>query len=140
MQTASPVLEQPQPAAPRTRSDPEVRSLALELPASTSPLRALKNRELAVLLAGAFVTNIGVWIGRVAVGVWAAETTCKAGATGAVTAMVFLPAVLGPVGGALSDRADLKRWLLRWAIGIGERPLLWNEGVLDGKIVAAGAP
>jgi MFS family permease len=118
MSSASSVLEHPQPAAPRTQSQPEVvASIAPELPASTSPLRAFKNRDFLLLLTGAFVSNIGTWMERVAVGVWVTETTGKAAATGFVTAMLFLPvAILAPIGGALTDRSERRSWLLRCSI------------------------
>ncbi|MBL8955545.1 MAG: MFS transporter [Myxococcaceae bacterium] len=79
---------------------------------SLSPLRAFRHRDFLLLCLGAFVSNIGVWVGRVAVGVWVTETTGKASATGAVTALIFLPSILGPVGGAMSDRTSMRRWLV----------------------------
>ncbi len=109
------MLEQSQSTAERTRSQPELPSIAAELPVerrSASPLRAFHHRDFFLLCLGGFVANIGVWIGRVAVGVWVTETTGKAAATGAVTALIFLPSVLGPVGGALSDRVHMRRWLV----------------------------
>ena len=50
MQSASNVLEQPQPAAPRTQSGPEVVSITPELPVSNSPLRAFKNRDFLLFV------------------------------------------------------------------------------------------
>lgn len=92
-------------------------AIAAELPVSTSPLRAFKNRDFLLLCIGAFVSNIGTWMERVAVGVWVTETTGKAAATGFVTAMLYLPViVLGPIGGALSDRTERKKWLMRVTI------------------------
>jgi MFS family permease len=83
------------------------------LPASTSPLRAFRQREFALLCAGAFVSNVGTWMERVAVGVWVTQTTGSASWTGWVTAMLFLPvAVLGPLGGTLSDRSSRRRWII----------------------------
>jgi MFS family permease len=106
------VLEQPQTEAVTRQLEPEV-----ELPpakVSSSPLRAFAHRDFALLCAGAAVSNVGTWMERVAVGVWVTETTGQAAWTGLVTAMLFLPvAVLGPLGGALSDRANRRQWLLR---------------------------
>lgn len=104
------MLEQTQPAAQKTLSQPEI--AAILPPASVSPLRAFKHRDFLLLCLGGFVANIGVWVGRVSVGVWVTETTGKAAATGAVTALIFLPSVLGPIGGALSDRIHMRRWLV----------------------------
>ncbi len=80
---------------------------------SSSPLRAFQSRDFAWLCAGAFISNVGTWMERVAVGVWVTQTTGSAAWTGAVTALLFLPvAVLGPLGGTLSDRSARRPWLL----------------------------
>jgi MFS family permease len=90
-----------------------VHEVAAELPSSTSPLRAFRHGDFALLCAGAFVSNVGTWMERVAVGVWVTQSTGSASWTGWVTAMLFLPvAVLGPVGGTLSDRSSRRRWLI----------------------------
>jgi MFS family permease len=113
MHMSTNVLEQPQPAAARPLEEPQVASLAPELPTSASPLRAFRNRDFLLLCTGAFVSNIGTWMERVAVGVWTTESTGLAAATGLVTAMLFVPvAVLGPIGGALSERTDRRSWLI----------------------------
>jgi predicted MFS family arabinose efflux permease len=79
---------------------------------SSSPLRAFAHRDFVLLCSGAFISNVGIWMERVAVGVWVTQTTGRAAATGLVTAMLFLPvAVLGPLGGAWSDRVERRVWL-----------------------------
>ncbi|MBK7860682.1 MAG: MFS transporter [Archangiaceae bacterium] len=109
MHITSTVLERTQPAA---AAPPLGGEATIEVP-SASPLRAFKNRDFLLLCVGAFISSVGTWMERVAVGVWVTETTGLAAATGLVTAMLFVPvAVLGPLGGALSDRADRKKWLL----------------------------
>jgi MFS family permease len=76
-------------------------------------LAPLRNRPFARLWTGAFVSNIGTWMETVAIGIYVTETTGKASWTGAVAAAGFVPtAVLGPVGGALADRAARKRVLI----------------------------
>jgi MFS family permease len=90
-----------------------VHEVAAELPSSTSPLRAFRHGDFALLCAGAFVSNVGTWMERVAVGVWVTQSTGSASWTGWVTAMLFLPvAVLGPLGGTLSDRSSRRKWLI----------------------------
>jgi MFS family permease len=79
--------------------------------------RALRHRDFAALCAGAFVSNIGIWMERVAVGIWVTQKTGQASWTGAVTAMIFLPvAFLGPLGGALADRYPRRGWLITFSL------------------------
>ncbi len=80
MHTVSRVLEQPQTAVPDPRM-PGLEPLA-ERKVTHSPLRALSQRDFALLLAGAFVSNVGTWMERVAVGVWVTQTTGRAADTG----------------------------------------------------------
>lgn len=62
---------------------------------------------------GAFISNIGIWMETVGVGILVTETTGKATWTGIVAAAAFVPAaVLGPIGGALADRLERKKLLL----------------------------
>jgi MFS family permease len=80
---------------------------------SSSPLRAFRDRDFLLLCIGAFISNVGTWMERIAVGIWVDEATKSASWTGWVTAMLFLPvAVLGPIGGALADRSARRRWLI----------------------------
>ena len=76
-------------------------------------LSAFRHPDYAKIWTGAFVSNIGTWMENIAVGVYVTETTGKAGWTGTIAALMFLPAVvLGPIGGALADRFDRRRYLM----------------------------
>jgi len=64
------------------------------------------------------VSNIGSWMQTVAVGVYVTARTGRSGWTGVVAAAAFLPiGLLSPVGGALADRLDRRRWLILTTIG-----------------------
>jgi MFS family permease len=59
------------------------------------------------------VSNIGTWMQTVAVGALVTARTGQASWTGLVAAAAFLPlAILSPIGGALADRHDRRRWLI----------------------------
>ncbi|MDP9070946.1 MAG: MFS transporter, partial [Actinomycetota bacterium] len=59
------------------------------------------------------MSNIGTWMQTVAVGALVTERTGRASWTALVAVAAFLPiGVLSPVGGALADRLDRRRWLL----------------------------
>lgn len=75
-------------------------------------LRAFRHADYTKIWAGAFLSNVGTWMENIAVGVYVTETTHKAGWTGTIAALMFLPAVvLAPIGGALADRFDRRRYL-----------------------------
>ena len=77
------------------------------------PLAPLRHRRFALMWFGAFISNIGIWMETVGVGILVTETTGKATWTGIVAAAGFVPAaVLGPIGGALADRLERKKLLL----------------------------
>jgi MFS family permease len=81
-------------------------------------LRPLRQRDFALVWAAALVSNIGSWMQTVAVGVLITELTGQAGWTGLVAAAAFLPmGLLSPVGGAMADRVDRRRWLLGTTLG-----------------------
>jgi MFS family permease len=81
-------------------------------------LRPLRQRDYALIWTAALVSNIGTWMQTVAVGVLIVDLTGKAGWTGLVAAVAFLPiGLLSPVGGAMADRVDRRRWLLATTIG-----------------------
>jgi MFS family permease len=71
------------------------------------------------LWSSALVSNIGTWMQTVALGVLVyARSGHQAGWTGLVAAAAFLPmGLLAPVGGALADRFDRRRWLLVTTVG-----------------------
>lgn len=81
-------------------------------------LRPLRHRDFALVWTAALVSNVGSWMQMVAVGVLVTLDTGKAGWTGVVAAAAFLPmGLLSPVGGAMADRHDRRRWLLLTTVG-----------------------
>ena len=85
---------------------------------SLSSLRPLGRRDFALVWSAALVSNIGSWMQTVAVGVLVTARTNQAGWTGLVAAAAFLPmGLLSPVGGAMADRVDRRRWLLLTTVG-----------------------
>ena len=78
-----------------------------------SSFRPLRHRGYALLWGSSLVSNIGTWMQTVAVGALVTERTGKAGWTALVAVAAFLPiGLLAPVGGAIADRTDRRRWLL----------------------------
>lgn len=81
-------------------------------------LRPLRRRDFTLIWLAALVSNVGTWMQTVAVGVLIADVTGQAGWTGLVAAAAFLPiGLLSPVGGAMADRVDRRRWLLLTTAG-----------------------
>ena len=59
------------------------------------------------------MSNVGTWMETVAVGDLVAVRTGEAGWTGLVAAAAFLPmGLMGPIGGAIADRVDRRRFML----------------------------
>ena len=78
-----------------------------------SSFRPLRHRGFALLWSSSLVSNIGTWMQTVAVGALVTERTGRAGWTALVAVAAFLPiGLLAPVGGAIADRTDRRRWLL----------------------------
>ena len=76
-------------------------------------LRALRHRSFAVIWAGGLVSNAGTWMQTVAVGALVAEDTGQAVWAALVAVAAYLPiGALGPVGGALADRVDRRRFVM----------------------------
>jgi MFS family permease len=87
-------------------------------PTRFSSFRPLRNRQFALVWSAALVSNIGSWMQTIAVGVLVTELTHKAGWAGLVAAAAFLPiGVLSPIGGALADRVERRRFLILTTIG-----------------------
>jgi MFS family permease len=85
-------------------------------------LRPLRHRNFALLFSAGLVSNAGTWMQTVAVGALVGKLTGQAGWVGLVMAGAFLPlAVFGPIGGALADRVDRRRFLI--AAGLLEAAL-----------------
>ena len=80
---------------------------------TSASLRPLRGRNFALVWSAALVSNIGSWMQTVAVGVFVTEVTGQAKWTGLVAAAAFVPiGFLSPVGGAMADRVDRRKWLL----------------------------
>jgi MFS family permease len=78
-------------------------------------LRPLRSRNFALIWSAALVSNLGSWMQTVALGVLVYTHTGSAGAgwAGLVAAAAFVPiGLLAPVGGALADRLDRRKWLI----------------------------
>jgi MFS family permease len=75
--------------------------------------RPLRSRNFALIWSAALVSNVGSWMQTVALGVLVFARTDRPGWTGLVAAAGFLPiGLLAPLGGALADRLDRRRWLI----------------------------
>jgi MFS family permease len=80
------------------------------------PWRALQSPDYASVWLGAFISNMGTWLERIALGVYIAELTGSAGWSGLGAALLFLPAiVMAPLGGILADRFERRKFLL-WGV------------------------
>ncbi|HEY7916113.1 MAG TPA: MFS transporter [Acidimicrobiales bacterium] len=76
-------------------------------------LRPLRSRNFALIWSAALVSNVGSWMQTVALGILVYARTGQPGWTGLVAAAGFIPiGLLAPVGGALADRLDRRRWLI----------------------------
>jgi MFS family permease len=74
--------------------------------------RPLRHRNFALVWTAALISNVGTWMETVAVGDLVAVRTGEAGWTGLVAAAGFLPmGLMGPVGGAIADRVDRRRFM-----------------------------
>src|SRR5215468_9328502 len=77
-----------------------------------SSLRAFRHPNFVRFWLGAFISNVGTWMETIGVGVYVTQATGRAGWTGTVAALMYLPTlVLGPLAGALADRTDRRRLL-----------------------------
>ena len=76
-------------------------------------LRPLRSRNFALIWSAALISNLGSWMQTVALGVLVFERTDAPGWAALVAAAGFIPiGLLAPVGGALADRLDRRRWLI----------------------------
>ncbi|MDQ3570497.1 MAG: MFS transporter, partial [Actinomycetota bacterium] len=101
-----PVLEHPATGPRRGRHHLKF------LSSSRASFRPLRHRNFALYWGANLVSNIGTWMQTVAVGALVTAQTGQASWAALVAAAVFLPiGVLAPVGGALADRLDRRRWL-----------------------------
>jgi len=83
-----------------------------------SSLQPLRRRNFALIWSAALVSNVGSWMQTVAVGALVTEATGKSAWTGIVAAAAFIPiGLLSPVGGALADRVDRRRYFITTTVG-----------------------
>jgi len=83
-----------------------------------SSLQPLRRRNFALIWTAALVSNVGSWMQTVAVGALVTEVTGKSAWTGIVAAAAFIPiGLLAPVGGALADRVDRRRYFIGTTMG-----------------------
>jgi MFS family permease len=88
-----------------------------EAPAPTRGLRhafrALRHRDFALFLTGAFISSTGMWMQNVTVPYVLNEATGSATWVGLAGFAQFIPAmVMGPIGGTFADRFPRRRILL----------------------------
>jgi len=80
---------------------------------SSAGLAPFRHRDFALLWSGSLVSNVGSWMQTVAVGALVTASTGRATWAVLVAAGAFLPiGLLSPVGGALADRLERRRWLM----------------------------
>ena len=83
-----------------------------------SVLGLLKDRDIALFLAGKLLSSSGAWIQNIAAAVLMFELTRSALMVGLVSTLQFFPtAALALLAGMLSDRVDRRR-LLMWGRGL----------------------
>ena len=83
-----------------------------------SSLEPLRRRNFALIWSAALVSNVGSWMQTVAVGALVTEATGKSTWTGIVAAAAFIPiGIFAPIGGALADRVDRRRYFIATTVG-----------------------
>jgi MFS family permease len=73
---------------------------------------SLRHRNFRLLWTGAILSNVGTWMQSVALSWFVFELTRSAFWVSFITFVNFLPIVLSPIGGVLTDRLDRRRILL----------------------------
>jgi MFS family permease len=83
-----------------------------------SSLRPLRHRNFALIWSAAIVSNAGSWMQAVAVSALVTDLTHQSFWTGLVAAAAFLPiGIFSPIGGAIADRIDRRRFFLATTAG-----------------------
>jgi MFS family permease len=83
-----------------------------------SSLRPLRHRNFALIWSAALVSNVGSWMQTVAVGALVTAKTHQSAWTGIVAAAAFIPiGLFSPVGGAMADRVDRRKWFIGTTVG-----------------------
>ena len=80
---------------------------------SVAAFRPLRSRDYAIVWSAGLVSNIGTWLQTVAVGALVTGLTRNPIWTAVAYVAAFLPmGVLSPIGGALADRLDRRRFTI----------------------------
>lgn len=100
----------------------------------------LGNRQYALFIAAAFVSNIGLWLSNLAVPYVIFQTTGSALWVSAVTFAQFVPNFfMAPFGGSIADRYDRRRVLLITqagaAIAAAALWLAWSLGARSPALI-----
>ncbi|WP_223746374.1 MFS transporter [Myxococcus faecalis] len=86
--------------------------MSLSSLANLPSFRAFRHREFLAVWSGALVSNVGTWMEVLALGVFVTKVTGRAEWTGGVAALTYLPSlILSPLGGALADRFDRRKYV-----------------------------
>src|SRR5882724_2027795 len=97
--------------------------------------RALRVRNYRLFASGQIVTNVGIWMQRVAQDWLVLELTNSGTALGIVTALQFGPMVVfGLWGGMLADRYDKRRLLIAARAFMGLQALVLGILVVSGLV------
>ncbi|MCZ7528026.1 MAG: MFS transporter [Acidimicrobiia bacterium] len=93
----------------------------------------MRNRDFALFLTGAFLSNAGSWMQNITVPFVVYEVTGSASWVGFVAFAQFIPAVVvGPLGGVLADRISRRRILLATsllgALAASGLAVVWADG------------
>lgn len=116
----------------------------------------LRDRQFRAFWSGALISNVGTWMQNVSVPYALYRTTGEARWVGIAAVAQFLPSlVAGPLGGALADRIDRKRFLfisqllqcaiaaamwLSWTTGAASPTVLVTLLALNGVVYGGTAP
>lgn len=103
-------------AAPLPASEPAPTSAPERAPSQGGlrrAVRAFKHRDFAIFWSGALASNIGAWVQNMTVPYVLYDLTDSAFWVGFATFAQFAPQMLlGPVGGAIADRANRRKVLI----------------------------
>lgn len=122
----------------------------------SSPRVLFRDRNFRAFWVGALVSNIGTWMQNVSVPYALYELTGETRWVGTAAVAQFLPSlVAGPIGGAIADRIDRKRFLfvsqliqcaiaitlwLAWTAGITSPAVLVGLLAINGVVYGGTAP
>lgn len=82
-------------------------------PTASSARVLFRDRDFRAFWIGALVSNVGTWMQNVSVPYALFQLTGEARWVGTAAVAQFLPSIVaGPLGGAIADRVDRKRFLL----------------------------